>query len=66
MNGDGNLDIVTLDYWSGTVTAHTSDGALNKTGSYDLDGPCDPTCRNAGWNPIGIVDTYRLPWSEPG
>ncbi|MFI9559428.1 FG-GAP repeat domain-containing protein [Nonomuraea endophytica] len=66
MNGDGNLDIVALDYWSGKVTVHTSDGALNKTGSYDFDWPCDPTCRNAGWNPIGIVDSYKLPWSEPG
>jgi hypothetical protein len=60
MNGDGNLDIVALDYWSGKVTVHTSDGALNKTGSYDLDWTCDPTCRDAGWNPVGIVDSYQV------
>ncbi|MDS0136131.1 MULTISPECIES: VCBS repeat-containing protein [unclassified Amycolatopsis] len=60
MNGDGNLDIVTLDYWSGTVTVHTSDGALTKTGSYDLDWSCNPACRDAGWNPVGIVDSYQV------
>lgn len=62
MNGDGNLDIVVLDYGSDRVTVHMSDGALNKTGTYELDWPCGDDCLAGGWVPIGVVDSYRLPW----
>ncbi|MFK0251573.1 hypothetical protein ACIQUM_43330 [Amycolatopsis azurea] len=62
ITGDGNLDIVELDYGSGAVTVHTSNGALGKTGSHSLDWDwrCDSVCRDAGWFPVGIVDSYQV------